>query len=149
MFNEFIDYNKNKDRVESSFTCTQNKELSESNTPRMLSDTTDKVQGDSLRQNKSFDDVSVCQTHNSFEHCIMSCKRRYTEALSSVHDMDVLSFKRQSIGQGLNIESLFASKQNSHASEGSLCPIDMKNEVLDFVETELPVVFKDKKGKGP
>ena len=55
--------------------------------------------------------------------------------------------KRQSNDQGLNVESLFASKPNSHASEGSLCPIDMENEVLDFVETELPVVFTDKKGK--
>eukprot|EP00795_Rhopilema_esculentum_P004033 gene4033-20208_t len=35
MFKEFIDYNMNKDCAESSFTCTQTKELSESNSPRV------------------------------------------------------------------------------------------------------------------
>ena len=120
MFKEFIDYSMDKDRVDSLFTCTQAKEWSESNTPRALSDTTDKVQSDSLRHNKSFDDAPFCQTHNSFEHGFVSHKRRYTEELSYVHDMDVLSSKKQSIGQGLNVESLFASKPNSNAFEGSL-----------------------------
>ena len=111
-------------------------------------ESTDKVQSDSLRRTKNSDDISVCQSHDSFvEHGIVSRKRCYTEALSSVHDMDVLSSKRKSFDNGLDVESLFASKQNSHASEGSRCPIDMENEVLEFVETELPVVFTEKKGK--
>ncbi len=122
MFKDFINYSISKDRP----TSEQNR------SPRK----------------RSYDEVSVCQTHDSFEHNYMSHSQCYSGAISPAGNVDALSSKHSKSEQRLDLESLFRQKQsNSANSEGSVSPLNMEDEVLGHVENELPDIISEEKGQ--
>ena len=94
----------------------------------------------------SYDEVSVCQTHDSFEHNYMSHTQCYSEALSSAGNVDASSSKSSKSEQRLDRDSLFCHKQqNSANSEASVLPLNMEDEVLGHVDNELPDFISEDK----
>ena len=116
---------------------------------------------------RSVDEISITQSHDSFEHLNVSRKRTEgkssairTGAKSPAHNSDVKSSKIQKMdaksssnnflddsstrSRGLDLSSLFR-KPSSRSDEGSTRSIDMEEEVLDFVDSEMPAL-QDKTG---
>ena len=94
----------------------------------------------------SYDEVSVCQTHDSFEHNYMSHTQCYSEDLSSAGNVDASSSKSSKSEQRLDRDSLFCHKQqNSANSEASVLPLNMEDEVLGHVDNELPDFISEEK----
>ena len=127
LFKEFVNYNIGRDKERSS-SCTAVR-------PDQHSPT---------RRKRSYDEMSVCQTHNSFEHDSVSHTKCYPEAFSSVENQDAISSKRS---KRVDIDSLFHVPSTVN-SEASVPDLNMEEEVLDFVDNELSEAVLDKKGKG-
>ena len=129
---QFVEYNINRDKsLDTSFTMVGQDE------PTICSSTSGK-------RKRSDEVMSVSQTHDSFEHNYVSHSQHYSEAVSSAKKLDVVSSKRSKSEHG--IDSLFHSKHVSECTDMSKVPLNMEDELLDYVENELPDISTDKKG---
>ena len=87
--------------------------------------------------------MSISQTHDSFDHNIVLHSRPYSEAASPANTLDTILSKRSKLEH--SIDSLLHSKHVSERSEMSKPPLNMEDELLDYVGNELPDICTDKR----
>ena len=93
----------------------------------------------------------VCQTHDSYEHSFVSPSQQCSEVLSTIDNLDALSSKCSKVDwihyfTQNGVDSLCHSQNASEFSETSHSPLNIEDELLDYVEIELPDISTQDKG---
>ena len=89
---------------------------------------------------RSHDELSICQSHKFFEHNLVSHTQCYAEGTSSVaNKLDVSSSKRcKAVDNSVDVDSLFLKSQRSEISKTSETSVNMEDDFLELVDSELP-----------